>query len=1024
MDLIAIGAAVQEAKEYTDSVALNGVQVKNPQINPATKRWEVFNPSSNSYTDTSIVAEGKDGVTPHIDPETKHWFIGDQDTGIVAEGKSDDSGNQGGGGYQPPQDGIPKKDLSEEVRGLLAKAESALQNADLTAHNTSSSSHEDIRLMARDLDRVKNVEYNAVTGDIRYTYQDNSTLTVNFFAENLAKDLDYDPDTKEIIITKKDDTEVRISIADLVDIYLGSNGAHIQVTVESGNEIHAVLKAGTITETELSAALLAKLAMKEDVETAINEHNEDIAAHGIDEIKNEIKDLKNNQPKLEDGEYSVEVDKDNGAVMRGATKGNFKVDDGGVTMAGTKATISAGETFISTGKLNMNTGGVDMTVGNGLNINGSKVDINVGTTNIKGSEANIATGQTIIGGGTILFDTNDPAVHFNDHRLDRVHDPVQESDGVNKRYVDEKIAEAMAGGRPTGKVFATVAELDAWLLVPENMESLPVPYNFYILDLDVPDYWWDGTQKQISETEKVDLTGYFTKEQINTLLASKLALKLDATATAVDSNKLGGHTPDYFATAEALENLELGEQTNLLPCTNVQVTVNTSPGDYRIYITCDEMQADSGDNTDYLVIYDIATVGARIGAITGDPRYQGQFVFTHGASTPQYSMAAASPPAGATTATLAFRLGVRYVNATPAYKSLELGFFSAVPSGGTSPATGINGIGSGTVVQMFKMVGARGPEGPQGPEGTRTNLIPINYTPNSPSVYLSNPLLTLKWDELTDNTKDWHIAAVFSGVGAPAGGVQYTFTVEFVWKAMYGDNNEIAVPFIITNGTTRGVGTAIVFYEPLDHGLRFRFFANNSNSELQLTSAGTVSSSKISQMVGIRGKDGQAVANSQLTLNGNPSISGSSTSTWSYTKGATAPGDIIYFRGQINGTSGGGSNAVYGFNGTFVAASNSNQYIQATPVILGVDGIISGTSLTGVLSCDQSQQGQIIFRLYHNFSNTSRYSEICWISKGSPGEKGDPGRGVPELPDESGDFILKVTRTNNGTQGQPYWARV
>nr|DAH05549.1 MAG TPA: hypothetical protein [Caudoviricetes sp.] len=31
--------------------------------------------------------DGKDGVTPRIDPETKHWMIGIEDTGIVAEGK-------------------------------------------------------------------------------------------------------------------------------------------------------------------------------------------------------------------------------------------------------------------------------------------------------------------------------------------------------------------------------------------------------------------------------------------------------------------------------------------------------------------------------------------------------------------------------------------------------------------------------------------------------------------------------------------------------------------------------------------------------------------------------------------------------------------------------------------------------------------------------------------------------------------------------------------------------------------------
>ena len=31
-------------------------------------------------------AQGEDGITPHIDDTTKHWFIGDTDTGVSAQG--------------------------------------------------------------------------------------------------------------------------------------------------------------------------------------------------------------------------------------------------------------------------------------------------------------------------------------------------------------------------------------------------------------------------------------------------------------------------------------------------------------------------------------------------------------------------------------------------------------------------------------------------------------------------------------------------------------------------------------------------------------------------------------------------------------------------------------------------------------------------------------------------------------------------------------------------------------------------
>ena len=37
-------------------------------------------------TTTVDIYDGTDGISPHIDETTKHWFIGDVDTGIVAEG--------------------------------------------------------------------------------------------------------------------------------------------------------------------------------------------------------------------------------------------------------------------------------------------------------------------------------------------------------------------------------------------------------------------------------------------------------------------------------------------------------------------------------------------------------------------------------------------------------------------------------------------------------------------------------------------------------------------------------------------------------------------------------------------------------------------------------------------------------------------------------------------------------------------------------------------------------------------------
>lgn len=73
----------------------NGNDGVTPHIDPITKHWMI------GTTDTGVVAEGTggsgtgvDGVTPHIDTTTKHWMIGTTDTGVVAEGTSGVDGRQ------------------------------------------------------------------------------------------------------------------------------------------------------------------------------------------------------------------------------------------------------------------------------------------------------------------------------------------------------------------------------------------------------------------------------------------------------------------------------------------------------------------------------------------------------------------------------------------------------------------------------------------------------------------------------------------------------------------------------------------------------------------------------------------------------------------------------------------------------------------------------------------------------------------------------------------------------------------
>ncbi|NCC99987.1 MAG: hypothetical protein EOL95_09860 [Bacteroidia bacterium] len=63
----------------------------------------------------------------------------------------------------------------------------------------------------------------------------------------------------------------------------------------------------------------------------------------------------------------------------------------------------------------------------------------------------------------------------------------------------------IAQGRTKGYAFDTTAELDAWLADATNTAQLSVGDVLLIRDISVPDAWWDGTTKQILETQQTTL---------------------------------------------------------------------------------------------------------------------------------------------------------------------------------------------------------------------------------------------------------------------------------------------------------------------------------------------------------------------------------------------------------------------------------------------------------------------------------------------------------------------------------------
>ena len=90
-------AATEEALK-AGATAASAAQ-HQPIIDPTTKHWLVWSAENGDYQDTGVLAKGQkgdagnDGITPHIDEDTGHWFIGSEDTGIAAQGPKGDSGD-------------------------------------------------------------------------------------------------------------------------------------------------------------------------------------------------------------------------------------------------------------------------------------------------------------------------------------------------------------------------------------------------------------------------------------------------------------------------------------------------------------------------------------------------------------------------------------------------------------------------------------------------------------------------------------------------------------------------------------------------------------------------------------------------------------------------------------------------------------------------------------------------------------------------------------------------------------------
>ncbi|KAA6354220.1 MAG: hypothetical protein EZS28_050253, partial [Streblomastix strix] len=68
----------------------------------------------------------------------------------------------------------------------------------------------------------------------------------------------------------------------------------------------------------------------------------------------------------------------------------------------------------------------------------------------------------------------------------------------------------IASGKSKGHVFATTDEMNTWMEDQENVAKLAIGGNLYIVDKQVMDYWWDGSNLRALETELPDMRNVMT----------------------------------------------------------------------------------------------------------------------------------------------------------------------------------------------------------------------------------------------------------------------------------------------------------------------------------------------------------------------------------------------------------------------------------------------------------------------------------------------------------------------------------
>ena len=248
--------AISHATNVDDLILYRDVSINYDESND---RLKISDKSANLYVDT--VRYGVQNLTPDQQAQARSNIgaISKEDLPTPVEIVQEPGDSTTAVMSQKAvSDELALRPLSSTVNSQLSALKTEVEaytDSGISAHNTSDTSHIDIRTLLNKCVGIPT--YDEATHVITFTTVDGATGKIDLPIEELG--LRYNTEAKAIEFTNADGSITSIPVEDFVKEYVGSVGDAIQITIGGGNEIQATLLNHAVSWDNLALALQERL---------------------------------------------------------------------------------------------------------------------------------------------------------------------------------------------------------------------------------------------------------------------------------------------------------------------------------------------------------------------------------------------------------------------------------------------------------------------------------------------------------------------------------------------------------------------------------------------------------------------------------------------------------------------------------------------------------------------------------------------------------------------------------------------